>query len=42
MQHRNALIIDLQLDESVIKKEADRVFQMYLNGRHYSESHPVI
>ena len=42
MQHRSALILDLQLDESIIKKEPDGVFQMYLNGRHYPESHPVI
>ena len=37
MQCHSALIIDIQLDESVIKKEADRVFQMYSNGRHHSE-----
>ena len=42
MQHHSALILDLQLDESVIKMEADRVVQMYSNGRYYSESHPVI
>ena len=37
MQHCSVLILDLKLDESVIKKEADGVFQMYSNGRHYSE-----
>ena len=42
MQHCSVLILDLQLHESIIKREADRVFQMYSNGRHYSESHPVI
>ena len=42
MQRHSTLILDLQLDESVIKKEPDGVFQIYLNGRHYSESHPVI
>ena len=42
MQRCSTLILDLKLDESVIKKEVDRMFQMYSNGRHYSESHPVI